>query len=149
MGVRTSETFWAVRTSKRQVINLRNRCIWLADLFEKILEQLRFINVKRVRHWSGMEGVRFVHKIGLGTSICGYNIARKILKCVHAVGKKSKFLVFLGGRRYQVWISVSDLKNGYYKLSVLVSEIPASQTQGQCILTVHSHSCSNLPHKLQ
>jgi hypothetical protein len=33
MGVRTPETCWAVH--KRQVINLRNYCIWLDDLFEK------------------------------------------------------------------------------------------------------------------
>ena len=32
MGVRTPETCWA--THKRQVINLRNCCIWLVDLFE-------------------------------------------------------------------------------------------------------------------
>jgi hypothetical protein len=32
MGVRTPETCWAVH--KRQVINLRNCCIWLADLFQ-------------------------------------------------------------------------------------------------------------------
>jgi hypothetical protein len=32
MGVRTPETCWAVH--KRQVINLRNFCIWLVDLFE-------------------------------------------------------------------------------------------------------------------
>jgi len=32
MGVRTPETCWAVH--KRQVINLRNCCIWLVDLFE-------------------------------------------------------------------------------------------------------------------
>jgi len=32
MGVRTPETPWAAR--KRQVINLRNCCIWLFDLFE-------------------------------------------------------------------------------------------------------------------
>jgi len=34
MGVRTSETCWAVH--KRQVINLRNCCIQLVDLFEFI-----------------------------------------------------------------------------------------------------------------
>jgi len=34
MGVRTPETCWAVHTSKCQVINLRNCCIWLVDLFE-------------------------------------------------------------------------------------------------------------------
>jgi len=34
MGVRTPETCWAVHTSKRQAINLRNCCIWLIDLFE-------------------------------------------------------------------------------------------------------------------
>ena len=34
MGVRTPETCWAVHTSKRQVINWRNCCIWLVDLFE-------------------------------------------------------------------------------------------------------------------
>jgi hypothetical protein len=33
MGVRTPETCWAVHTSKRQVINLRNCCICLVDLF--------------------------------------------------------------------------------------------------------------------
>jgi len=32
MGVRTPETCWAVH--KRQVINLRNCCIYLVDLFE-------------------------------------------------------------------------------------------------------------------
>jgi hypothetical protein len=32
MGVRTRDTCWAVH--KRQVINLRNCCIWLVDLFE-------------------------------------------------------------------------------------------------------------------
>ena len=32
MGVRTPETCWAVH--KRRVINLRNCCIWLVDLFE-------------------------------------------------------------------------------------------------------------------
>jgi hypothetical protein len=32
MGVRTPETCWAVH--KRQIINLRNCCIWLVDLFE-------------------------------------------------------------------------------------------------------------------
>jgi len=32
MGVRTPETCWAVH--KRQVINLKNCCIWLVDLFE-------------------------------------------------------------------------------------------------------------------
>jgi len=32
MGVRAPETCWAVH--KRQVINLRNCCIWLVDLFE-------------------------------------------------------------------------------------------------------------------
>jgi hypothetical protein len=32
MGVRTPETCWAV--NKRQVINSRNYCIWLLDLFE-------------------------------------------------------------------------------------------------------------------
>jgi hypothetical protein len=32
MGVRTPETCWAVH--KRQVINLRNCCIWLVDLLE-------------------------------------------------------------------------------------------------------------------
>jgi len=32
MGVKTPETCWAVH--KRQVINLRNCCIWLVDLFE-------------------------------------------------------------------------------------------------------------------
>jgi hypothetical protein len=31
-GVRTPETCWAVY--KRQLINLRNCCIWLVDLFE-------------------------------------------------------------------------------------------------------------------
>jgi len=36
MCVRTSETCWAVHTSKRQVINLRNCCIWLVDLFEMV-----------------------------------------------------------------------------------------------------------------
>ena len=34
MGVRTPEICWAVHTSKHQVINLRNCCIWLVDLFE-------------------------------------------------------------------------------------------------------------------
>jgi hypothetical protein len=34
MGVRTPETCSVVRTSKRQVINLRNCRIWLVDLFE-------------------------------------------------------------------------------------------------------------------
>jgi hypothetical protein len=34
IGVRTPETCSAVRMSKRQVINLRNCCIWLVDLFE-------------------------------------------------------------------------------------------------------------------
>jgi hypothetical protein len=34
MGVRTLETCWAVHTSKRQVINLRNCCIWFVDLLE-------------------------------------------------------------------------------------------------------------------
>jgi hypothetical protein len=34
MGVRASETCWAVHTSKRQVINLWNCCICLVDLFE-------------------------------------------------------------------------------------------------------------------
>jgi hypothetical protein len=34
VGVRTPETCWAVHTSKRQIINLRNCCIWLVDLFE-------------------------------------------------------------------------------------------------------------------
>jgi len=33
MGVRTPETCWAVH--EHQVINLRNFCIWLVDLFEK------------------------------------------------------------------------------------------------------------------
>jgi len=33
MGVRTSETCWAVH--KRQVTNLRSCCTWLVDLFEK------------------------------------------------------------------------------------------------------------------
>ena len=37
MGVRMPETCWAVHTSKRQVINLRNYCSWLVDLFEKII----------------------------------------------------------------------------------------------------------------
>jgi hypothetical protein len=32
MGVRTPETWWAVH--KRQVMNLRNCCIWLVDLLE-------------------------------------------------------------------------------------------------------------------
>ena len=32
MGVRTPETCWAVH--ERQVMNLRNCCIWLVDLFE-------------------------------------------------------------------------------------------------------------------
>ena len=31
---------------------------------------------------------------------------------------------------------------------ILVSQNPASKTQGQYILTVHSHSFSNLPNKL-
>ena len=35
MGVMTPETCWAVHTSKRQVVNLRNCCIWLVDLFER------------------------------------------------------------------------------------------------------------------
>ena len=34
MGVRMPETCWAV--CKRQVMNLRNCCIWLVDLFELI-----------------------------------------------------------------------------------------------------------------
>jgi hypothetical protein len=34
IGVMTPETRSAVHTSKRQVINLRNCCIWLVDLFE-------------------------------------------------------------------------------------------------------------------
>jgi len=34
MGVRAPQTYWAVHTSKRQVINLRNYCIWLIYLFE-------------------------------------------------------------------------------------------------------------------
>jgi hypothetical protein len=42
MGVRTSETCWAIH--KRQVINWRNFCIWLVDLFERIrsLHQILF-----------------------------------------------------------------------------------------------------------
>ena len=44
MDARKPETCWAVHTSKRQVINLRNCCIWLVDLFEKfvniLLEQI-------------------------------------------------------------------------------------------------------------
>jgi hypothetical protein len=35
MGVKMPETCWAVH--KRQVINLRNYCIWLVDLFEMLL----------------------------------------------------------------------------------------------------------------
>jgi hypothetical protein len=34
MGMRMPETFWAV--FKRQVINLKNCCIWLVDSFECI-----------------------------------------------------------------------------------------------------------------
>jgi len=34
MGVRAPETCWALHTSNRQVINLRNCCVWLVDLFE-------------------------------------------------------------------------------------------------------------------
>jgi hypothetical protein len=34
IGVRTPETCSAVHTSKRQVINLKNCCIWLVHLFE-------------------------------------------------------------------------------------------------------------------
>ena len=37
MGVRTPETCWAVHTSKRQVINLRNCCIWLVDLLKCVM----------------------------------------------------------------------------------------------------------------
>ena len=33
-GILMPETCWAVHTSKRQVINLRNCCIWLVNLFE-------------------------------------------------------------------------------------------------------------------
>ena len=36
MDVRTPETCWAVHTSKRQAINLKNCCIWLVDLFENL-----------------------------------------------------------------------------------------------------------------
>jgi hypothetical protein len=36
MGVRTPKTRWAVHTSKCQVINLRNCCIWLVDLSETV-----------------------------------------------------------------------------------------------------------------
>jgi hypothetical protein len=34
IGVRTPETCRAEHKSKRQVINWRNCCIWLVDLFE-------------------------------------------------------------------------------------------------------------------
>jgi len=34
MGVKTSETYRALHTSKHQVINLRNCCMWFVDLFE-------------------------------------------------------------------------------------------------------------------
>jgi hypothetical protein len=37
MGVRTPEAYCAVHKSKRQVINLKNYCSWLVDLFEKII----------------------------------------------------------------------------------------------------------------
>jgi hypothetical protein len=37
MGVETPETCWAVHRSKRQVMNLRNCCICLVDLFETII----------------------------------------------------------------------------------------------------------------
>jgi len=37
MDVRTPEICCAVHTSKHQVINLRNFCILLVDLFEKYL----------------------------------------------------------------------------------------------------------------
>jgi hypothetical protein len=40
MGVRMPKTCWAVHT--RQVINLRNCCIWLVDLFERVSNH--FIN---------------------------------------------------------------------------------------------------------
>jgi hypothetical protein len=36
MGVRTPVICWAVHTRKRQVINSRNCCICLVDLFETI-----------------------------------------------------------------------------------------------------------------
>jgi len=38
MGARMSETCWAVHVGKHQVINLRNCCIWLVDLFELFVQ---------------------------------------------------------------------------------------------------------------
>jgi len=37
MGVRTLETYWAVHKGKRQVINLRNYCIWLIYLKRRMM----------------------------------------------------------------------------------------------------------------
>ena len=49
MVVRTPETCWAVY--KRQVINLRNCCIWLVDLFE-MYDDTRTCKLSLYRHIS-------------------------------------------------------------------------------------------------
>jgi hypothetical protein len=52
VDVRTPETWWAVHTSKRQVINSRNCCIWLVDMKQcTIWTEVRtmFENLQQIR----------------------------------------------------------------------------------------------------
>jgi hypothetical protein len=50
MGVRTPETCSAV--NKLQAINLRNRCIWLVDLFELLTTNVNEVIKVSARLWT-------------------------------------------------------------------------------------------------
>ena len=69
MGVRTPETCWAV--NKRQIINWRDCCIWLVNLFEGGYVRMLLRHVRRNLVLIVLRRVAYVAGIGgMGSACC-------------------------------------------------------------------------------